>query len=143
MTSTMNHARKLTTVLCFSLAAVFVPGAQAQSDVPLMIQNAAVVYLPSGAPDTMTITGINFGSVMGAVSLNGIAQTVSVWTSTQIVVPVSGAPGPGTYLLVVRRTDTNGKVFADEADVTLGAVGPHGPQGPQGDRKSTRLNSSH
>ncbi len=132
MTSTMNQSRKLTTVICFSLAAVFVPVAEAQSQVPLVIQNVAFTYLLSGVPDTMTITGINFSALPGAVNLNAIAQTVSLWTPAQIVVAVSGVAAPGTYLLNVRRTDTDGKVFGDEADVTVGAVGPQGPQGSAG-----------
>ncbi len=48
------------------------------------------------------------------------------------MVMVSGVPAAGTYRLEVRRTDTNGAVFRDESDVTLGAAGPQGPQGVAG-----------
>lgn len=78
------------------------------------------------------ITGVNFGSAIGMVTLGGIDQTVKVWTPTGITVMVSGVPAPGTHLLEVRRTVANGVVFRDEADVTLGAVGPQGPEGPTG-----------
>jgi hypothetical protein len=131
MTSIMNQPRKLAPVLCFSLAALFVPGAEAQSTVPLVIQKVTVSY-PSGVPDTMTITGINFGSTVGEVNLNAIPQTVTLWTPSQIVVKVFGAPDPGTYLLGVNRPGNAGKPFEDVADVTLGAAGPQGLPGPQG-----------
>lgn len=78
------------------------------------------------------VTGVNFGSTWGMATLNGLEQTVKVWTPTGIMVMVAGAPTPGTYRLEVRRTDANGTVFRDEADVTLGAVGPQGPAGPPG-----------
>ena len=140
MTSSKNRSRKLRTLLCLSMAAL-APTAKAESPLPVQIQNVAVTYLPSGSPDRMTITGINFSPVHGTVKLNAIAQTVNLWTPTQVVVMVSGAPSPGTYLLEVRRAGPLGVVFQDKADVTLGAAGPQGqqgatgpagPQGPQG-----------
>lgn len=131
MTSIRNHATAVTALLCFAFAALG-PSAEAHSENPLVIQKVEFTYLPMGEPDSMTITGFNFGFDMGAVDLSGIPQTILGWTPTQIFVAVMGAPAPGTYRLKVRRTDTAGKVFADEADVTLGAAGSQGPQGPEG-----------
>ena len=133
MSSTIDETRRLPGVLCFLFAAGFAPGAEAQPAIPLTIQSATATYLPSGAPDTMTINGVNFGLVRGTVHLNGITQTVNLWTSTRIVLLVSGVQEPGTYLLEVRRNDTLlGKLFGAQADVALGTSGTQGPQGPQG-----------
>jgi hypothetical protein len=132
MTSTKSLSRKFTTVLCFSLAAASVPAMKADSMVPVEIHNVTVTYLPSGSPDRMTITGINFGSVPGKVQLNDISQTVNLWAPTQIVVIASGAPAPGTYVLEVRRPGPLGAVFRGKVDVALGAAGVRGPQGPAG-----------
>lgn len=132
MTSNVNRSRKLTALLCIAWAAASAPAVHAQPPVQLEIQNVAVTYLPSGLPDTMTITGVNLGSAGGTVTLNAIAQTVGAWTPTQIFVLVSGVPAPGTYLLEVSRAGNKGQVSRDEADVAIGAAGPQGPQGPAG-----------
>lgn len=132
MTSSVNRSRTFTTLLCIAWAAASAPAMHAQPPVQLEIQSVAVTYLDSGAPDTMTITGVNFGAVGGAVTLNAVAQTVTGWTPTQIFVLVTGVPTPGTYLLEVRRDGAHGTVFRDQADVAIGAVGQQGPEGPAG-----------
>lgn len=132
MTLTLKKSGKLATLLSLLLAAASVHTAKAQPAVQLKIQSVAVSYQSSGLPDYLMITGVNFGSAIGMVTLGGIDQTVKVWTPTGITVMVSGVPAPGTHLLEVRRTVANGVVFRDEADVTLGAVGPQGPEGPTG-----------
>ena len=122
---------KLATLLFFATAVACVPAARAAPPVELTIDSVAVAY-QSGVPVTLTINGVNFGPPAGAVLLGSVPQTVTVWTSGQIVVNVSGAPAPGTYRLEVMRTDRQGAIFGDYADVTLGAVGPEGPAGAQG-----------
>lgn len=42
-------------------------------------------YSSSGNPDTMTITGVNFGALTGFVTLNGFVQAVTTWTPNHIV----------------------------------------------------------
>ena len=127
-----SRSGALVTLFCASLAAAPAPRANADANVRMVIQRVVVTYQQSGSPDTMTIGGVRFGSSAGSVKLNGVDQAVQEWTPTQIVVLVSDVPEPGTYLLEVGRTDTQGAVFRDVADVTLGAVGPEGPAGPQG-----------
>jgi hypothetical protein len=88
--------------------------------------------MPTGVPDTLTIGGVNFGPQTGSVALNGIGQTITSWTPTQIVIKVSGASPPGSYRLEVRRALPEGLIFRDEAEVALGSVGTPGPAGPPG-----------
>ncbi len=127
-----SRSGALVTLLCASLAVAPAPRANADAKVQMVIQSVVVTYQQSGLPDTMTISGANFGSLGGSVQLNGVSQTVDLWTPTRVVVLLSDAAEPGTYLLEVRRTDANGAVFRAEADVTLGTVGPQGPPGPAG-----------
>lgn len=127
-----SRSGALVTLFCASLAAAPAPQANAEAKVRMVIQSVVVTYQHSGSPDTMTIGGVRFGSSAGSVKLNGVDQAIQEWTPTQIVVLVSDVPEPGTYLLEVGRTDTQGAVFRDVADVTLGAVGQEGPEGPQG-----------
>ena len=127
-----SRSGALVTLFCVSLAAAPAPRANADANLRMVIQSVGVTYQQSGWPDTMTISGVQFGSLAGSVKLNGVDQAVQEWTPTQIVLLVSDVQGPGTYLLEVSRKDSQGAVFRDVADVTLGAVGPEGPQGPQG-----------
>lgn len=121
----------ITTALGLLVSALVTP-ASAQSAVQLDIQNVVVSYTSAGDPDTMTVTGVNFGAVTGLVTLNGFDQTVTTWTPSQIVAQVSGVGDPGTYQLDVRRADAQGQAFRDQADVAIGATGPRGPAGPDG-----------
>lgn len=139
MSSRMNRAMVLvaglgilSTVVLGAFATAQEPVAHAQRHGPLRIQKVEFNYLPSGAPDGMIISGVNFGPDMGTVALSGFPQAVQWWTSTQISVAVVGAPTPGTYRLSVWRAGTEGNVFRDQVDVTLGAVGSQGPEGPVG-----------
>lgn len=114
MRSIVNHTKELARVLRFSLAVMFASGAEAQPPVALAIQKVEVSYLPLRLPDQMTITGVNFGSVRGTVALNAINRKVTLRASAQIVVWVSCASAPGTYLLNVDRTDSKDRVGHDE-----------------------------
>ena len=131
----MQTKRVWTTALCALLPAMIASGDE-PPQIPLTIYNVTFTYLPSGAPDLMSIGGINFGPAVGSVRLNGVIQTVSNWTPALIVARVSRVQAPGTYLIEVRRNETLlGKIFGAQAEVTLvtaGSQGPAGPQGPQG-----------
>lgn len=127
------HPRKVFAIALCALSSMVIASGTQPPPIPLTVQSVSVAYLPSGAPDTMTINGINFGPIRGSVRLKGVDQTINLWTPSQIVVLVSGVSAPGTYLLEVRRNDTLlGKIFGAEAEVTLGVAGPRGPQGPAG-----------
>ena len=77
----------------------------------------------------LTIQGVNFGDQLSQATLALSPLAVSAWTSTSIT---AGLPpfAPGTYLLVLQRTDGT---FSNSFHLTIGAVGPIGPAGPQGD----------
>ena len=77
----------------------------------------------------LTIQGVNFGDQLSQATLALSPLAVSAWTSTSIT---AGLPPfePGTYLLVLQRTDG---AFSNSFHLTIGAVGPIGPAGPQGD----------
>ena len=77
----------------------------------------------------LTIQGVNFGDQLSQATLALSPLAVSAWTSTSIT---AGLPpfAPGTYLLVLQRTDG---AFSNSFHLTIGAVGPIGPAGPQGD----------
>ena len=81
---------------------------------------------------TLTITGANLGSPGATVvTLDSYPQLVlTTITNTSVVATLPAGIMPGSYLLMLTRTDTGPKT--DEFWVTLGAVGPQGPQGPQG-----------
>lgn len=136
MEFTVDPLKKSALVLCAAWVMTLLPASEARAQVALVIEKVEVSYY-QGLPDLMTITGVNFGTVPGTVVLDSVAQAVQLWTPTQIVVQVSGASSPGTYLLQVVRA-TWGLVFRDRAHVTIGAVGPEGPlgqpgpEGPQG-----------
>lgn len=132
MRSSLKRSSRFITLLCLILVAASVQIANAQREVPLKIQYVGVSYSSSGVPEYLMIMGVNFGEAAGSVTLGSIAQEIKVWTPTGIMVMISGGTDPGTYLLEVARADTQGVVFRDEADVTLGATGPVGPPGPQG-----------
>jgi len=81
---------------------------------------------------TLTITGSNLGSPGATVvTLDSYPQLVlTTVTNTSVVATLPAGVAPGSYLLMLTRTDTGPKT--DEFWVTLGAVGPQGPAGPQG-----------
>jgi hypothetical protein len=47
-----------------------------------------------------TITGTNFGTTQGVVTINNVRQTVGTWANTQIT-GTTVAPVPGNYTLAV------------------------------------------
>lgn len=132
MTPESSRTGRLAGRVCCLLAASLSAMANSQPKVALEIQNVTATYMPTGVPDTLAIGGINFGPRNGSVALNGIGQTITSWTPTQIVIKVSGAPSPGSYRLEVRRALPEGLIFRDEAEVALGSVGTPGPAGPPG-----------
>ncbi|MFP5204992.1 MAG: IPT/TIG domain-containing protein [Acidobacteriota bacterium] len=110
-----------------------------------------VSALPSFTGNTLTISGMNFGTQMPVVTLNAAALTVTSNTNTQIVATLPANIAPGSYRLIVSLPDNDrdsdhdrghdAEHRADDVNrsavfiVTLGAVGPQGPQGvpgPQG-----------
>lgn len=132
MTSEFRRLARLAGGVCYMLAASLAAQANDPPIVSVKIQSVMATYMATGVPDTITIGGINFGVHTGSVNLNGIGQTITSWTPTQILIKVSGAPSPGTYRLEVRRALPEGLIFRDDAEVALGSVGTPGPAGPQG-----------
>lgn len=78
----------------------------------------------------MTITGVNFGSSVPTVKLEGVKLTLVSHSPTQIVANLPSNIQPGTYLLTVSRGNGNPK--NDAFDVTIGATGAQGPAGAPG-----------
>jgi hypothetical protein len=108
--------------------------------------------VPNLVSQVVTISGANFGSQPPSVTLNDVPLALLSSSPTQIVaaLPASVIATPGTYLLVVRKGNSNGQNSANVAtlDVAIdhygvegstasqGTVGPAGPQGatgPQGE----------
>lgn len=86
----------------------------------------------------ITITGVNFGTGLPIVTLEGVALSVITSTPTQIVAVWPSGVEPGTYLLEVSRG--SGVNQNDEMDITVGSAGepgPAGPPGPQGETGAT------
>ena len=93
-------------------------------------------------PTEMDIFGQNFGTAKALVTLDGIPQTVTLFTDMHVTVsPLSpNTFAAGSYLLtLLRLTGGEGEDHRTaQFHVTIGAVGPqgpaglNGPQGPQG-----------
>ena len=88
--------------------------------------------LPDAAQEVLFVHGEGFGKDP-SVWLDGIRLHVLLATSTLIHAELP-AVEPGTYLLIVSRSDKYPPKVKDLAtmDVTLGAAGAEGPPGPQG-----------
>ncbi len=102
--------------------------ARAQSSSPAQLEVRQTEV--NTATDQITITGVNFGTSLPAVTLAGTPLNIVSSTPTQIVADLPAGTQPGTYLLKVSRG--NGASQKDEIDVAIGGGGPEGPQGPQG-----------
>ena len=95
--------------------------------VPHMTWGAAVMMVPAWSTGSLTINGFNFGTEAPTVTLALSALTVLTPTSATSVQATLPTLLPGTYLLVLERTDDQRMaVFY----LTLGAVGSAGPPGP-------------
>ena len=57
--------------------------------------NAVTITAVSGINylGAMTITGLDFGSVIGTVTVGGVAQTIGTWTNTGITIPSLNCTG--------------------------------------------------
>jgi hypothetical protein len=73
----------------------------------------------SGASQTpFTISGTNFGSITGTVTLNGQVATVSSWTNTAISAVVPNNASTGNVVVTTGSLSSNGTVFTVAPVVT-------------------------
>lgn len=100
---------------------------------PAGAQSSALPFITDVRVDvpneTLTINGLNFGDSVPNVSLALTPLAVLPGATPNAVQAVLPNLDPGTYLLVVERTDMLG---AGLFYLTAGAVGPAGPVGPSG-----------
>jgi hypothetical protein len=77
-------------------------------------------YGPVGS--TITITGIDFGSSQGTVTINGVTATVWSWSDTEIVITVPTGATDGGYIEVTTDggTDSSANAGYDAFDVIDG-----------------------
>jgi hypothetical protein len=59
----------------------------------------------------LTITGVNFGSTAGTVTINGTTATVTSWSTSSIVVTVPSAATTGNVVATVNGQTSNGLRF--------------------------------
>ena len=81
----------------------------------------------SATPNTIAISGTNFGTSKPTVRLDGSTLAVTSFSQTSIQATLPTALPPGSYPLSV--TNQNGTA---ELDVTIGTAGPQGPTGVAG-----------
>lgn len=109
------------------------PAHASQASHQLYILSATADFLHG----ELVITGVDFGTTGGRVTLAGLELSpVVTWSDTQIVVPMPAFP-PGSYLLTVARESADGRrrpsvTEFNVFEVALGAVGPKGDKGDQG-----------
>jgi len=87
------------------------------------------------AAGLITIKGLNFGTDVPLVTLEGIPLNVVSNNNNQIVVNLPAGTVPGTYLLRVIQQIANGPFGGRSSasfNATVGEMGPVGPQGPAG-----------
>jgi uncharacterized coiled-coil protein SlyX len=82
------------------------------------------------APNTITISGQNFGTSRPKVTLDAMPLAVTSFSQTSINATLPISLPPGSYFLTV--VSGNGTLASGLVDVTIGTQGPVGPQGPQG-----------
>jgi hypothetical protein len=83
----------------------------------------------SVTPNTIAISGHNFGTSKPTVTLDAMTLAVTSFSQTSINATLPISLPPGSYVLTV--VSGNGTP-ASGLDVTIGTQGPVGPQGPQG-----------
>jgi hypothetical protein len=119
---------------------LFVPAALLADDDdkrPPAIVKVTYTYDPGNPmPVAMDIFGHGFGTDQPTVVLDGLLQTVTMYTDTHLVILPAGV-SPGSYLLTVinnsRRRNGNGIRHTAWFYLTFGETGSNaGPQGPQG-----------
>ncbi|WP_263357652.1 Ig-like domain repeat protein, partial [Acidicapsa ligni] len=89
----------------------------ALSEIVGIIPVIASLSPSSGTVGTaVTITGSSFGSTPGEVTFNGVAATVSSWSTSEIIaiVPQNSASGP--VVVTVGGIQSNGEIFTQLAD---------------------------
>jgi hypothetical protein len=73
----------------------------------------------SGVTGTsVTITGTGFGSLQGAVTINGVTATASSWNPNQIVVPIPSAATTGNVVVTVNQVASNGVALTVTPTIT-------------------------
>jgi hypothetical protein len=133
-TSARNCTRTGCSLTLLLLALVLSAGAVKAQGPPAATQLEINRVEVNSATNQLTITGVNFGSGIPNVTLEGVPLIVIFSTPTMIVAELPADTQPGTYLLKVSQG--GGALQKDESDVTIGSVGapgPAGPQGPQGE----------
>jgi hypothetical protein len=143
----MRSPRRLVHVVLFVLALSPALHAQKSSSSPSQLKVSAASY--DAAAEALSIHGVNFGTTVGVVTLNGFPLPVSSWSDDQIVALVASATPPGSYLLTVARgqgttqfdafsvTLTSGSGDGAGAKGDKGDKGDPGPPGPKGDTGAT------
>jgi tail collar domain/collagen triple helix repeat protein len=124
----------LVTLVCFSTLQV--AGAEERR---LSIERVALSFATGNpSPTQMDIFGRNFGTERPTVVLGGVAQTVTQFSDTHVVVaPLSpGQLASGSYRLVLRTRskgqDHDGEYGAAVFEVAIGGGSLQGPQGVPG-----------
>ncbi len=115
-------ARRLALAAVFGLSLVVASAARAGQTLPPVVTSAQA----DGA--NLFIHGSGFGTAMPQLTLGEAALAVQSYSPTDVVVTVPSGLAPGSYRLVMIRSDGASTVFT----LTMGAVGPAGPEGPQG-----------
>jgi hypothetical protein len=88
----------------------------------------------SVTPNTIVISGQNFGTSEPTVTLDAMTLLVTSFSQTSINATLPISLPPGSYVLTV--VSGNGTP-ASGLDVTIGTQGPVGPPGPQGPQGNT------
>ena len=89
----------------------------------------------SVTPNTIAISGQNFGTSKPTVTLDAMTLAVTSFSQTSIQATLPISIPPGSYVLTV--VSGNGTPGSGLVDVTIGTQGPVGPQGPQGPQGNT------
>jgi hypothetical protein len=110
--------------------------ATASANHQVVIVSAKVNF--SITPNTIAISGQNFGTSKPTVTLDALKLAVTSFsqTSIQATLPIS-LPSGSYFLTVVSGNGTLGSGLVDVTIGTQGPVGPVGPQGPQGPQGNT------
>jgi tail collar domain len=102
---------------------------------PPAIVKVTYTYDPGNpVPVAMDVFGRGFGSTsQPTVVIDGLLQTVTMYTDTHLVILPSGV-SPGSYLLTVINNSHHGEGTRHTAwfYLTLGQLGPKGDPGPAG-----------
>lgn len=64
-----------------------------------------------GVGTSVTITGANFGSILGSVTFNGTTATISSWNNSSIATTVPAGATSGNVVVTVNEIASNGYAF--------------------------------